>query len=187
MVKKVSKHSRASRRREAEDMEAQTLAQLPRAQNLDLTNKLIRTASKNEQLLEAKMKKKDKTGSKIAKKTTKKSVLDTLDSQGIERALNISSRLDGKVDKAKTRAKYVQAARKAGWDSTNESIRRDLAKLVGRDISASANKEKDDAEKEPTEEESDIMADEVHEEEPEVPSKPAQTNMFGLLTDDVEA
>ncbi|SCU82314.1 LAFA_0C10462g1_1 [Lachancea sp. 'fantastica'] len=181
MGKKVSKNSRASRRYEALDTEAQTLAQLPRAQNLDVTNKLIRTASKSERLLEAKMKKKERTGKKVGKKDIKKGALENLDSDRVARALNITNRLDGKVEKAKARAKYVQAARKAGWESTNESIRRALAK----------NEEKEQAESNHEDNDIDVEAhsqDEI-EEKIEQPEKPASSNqnLFGLLSDDVEA
>ncbi|SCU79810.1 LAME_0B00452g1_1 [Lachancea meyersii CBS 8951] len=187
MGKKVSKNSRASRRFEALDTEAQTLAQLPRAQDLDVTNKLIRTASKNEQLLEAKMRKKDKTSNKVGKKTIKKSALENLDSERVARALNISSRLDGKVEKAKTRAKYVQSARKAGWESTNESIRRDLAKLTEREgsVPEAATQSGSSGDQEVDSMVEDDPAEEIEQNPQEAPS--AAENMFGLLADDVEA
>ncbi|CEP64893.1 Ecm1p LALA0_S14e01640g [Lachancea lanzarotensis] len=183
MGKKVSKNSRASRRFEALDTEAQTLAQLPRAQNVDVTNKLIRTASKSERLLDAKMKKKERSGKKVGKKDTKKSALENLDSDRVARALNITSRLDGKVEKATARAKYVQGARKAGWDSTNESIRRALAKKVteGADQQNSETHADDD--------DADAASQDDQETGTELSQKPtlSNQNLFGLLTDDVEA
>ncbi|SCU78978.1 LADA_0A08988g1_1 [Lachancea dasiensis] len=187
MVKKagkVSKHSRAARRLEFTDTEAQSLAELPRAQNLDVTNKLIRTASKNEQLLEAKMKKKQKTANKVGKKVAAKSALENLDNERIARALNVSHRLDGKVERAKSRAKYVQGARKAGWDSTNESIRRDLAKLTGQKAVQENSGEEG---QEDAMEDDDAGEDESGQESQAQETRSVSTNVFGLLSDDVEA
>ncbi|KAM3163208.1 ECM1-like protein [Lachancea thermotolerans] len=183
MAKKVSKHSRAARRLEVEDVEAQTLAKLPRAQNLDLTNKLIRTASKNEQLLEAKMRKKEGSGKRVGKKSIAKGLPENLDKERLEKALNVTSRLDGKVQKAKSRANYVQNARKAGWDRTNESIKRDLALLTASksDISSKDDKTAEDS----------MEQDEAYIDEDEgnsfTPPQAEATNAFDLLTDDVEA
>ena len=182
MGKKVSKNSRASRRFEALDTEAQTLAELPRAQNVDVTNKLIRTPSKSERLLEAKMNKKERFGKKVGKKNTKKSALENLDSDRVARALNITSRLDGKVEKATARAKYVQGARKAGWESTNESIRRALAKKVTEGADQQNSDHADD-DVDAAASQDDLVADTKPSEKPTLSNQ----NLFGLLTDDVEA
>ncbi|CUS20856.1 LAQU0S01e16160g1_1 [Lachancea quebecensis] len=184
MAKKISKHSRAARRLEVEDVEAQTLAKLPRAQNLDLTNKLIRTASKNEQLLEAKMRKKEGTGKRVGKKPIAKGLPENLDKERLERALNITSRLDGKVQKAKSRAKYVQNARKAGWERTNESIKRDLALLTGPKTDTSSKEDKTTREDSMEQDEAYIDEDEV---DSSVLPRVEASNAFDLLTDDVEA
>ena len=100
----------------------------------------------------------------------------------LERALNINSRLDGKVQKAKSRAKYVQNARKAGWDVTNESIRRDLALLTGSKPATNAVVKTTEAEKM----EEDIDPTEEQQEVEEHPQKET-SNAFNLLADDVEA
>ncbi|SCV02526.1 LAMI_0H00188g1_1 [Lachancea mirantina] len=131
MARKVSKHSRAARRLEAEEPEAQTLAQLPRAENADLANKIIRTASKNEKLLEDKLRKKERTQKKVGKAQKLGSSVRHIDKERLEKALKFTNRLDGKVHKAETRAKYVQRARKAGWDKTNEEIKSGLSALRG--------------------------------------------------------
>ncbi|MCQ5086587.1 Alb1 domain-containing protein, partial [Cutibacterium acnes] len=40
-------------------------------------------------------------------------------------------RPDDKIAKSISRAKYIQNTRKAGWDSTNETIKKELAFLNG--------------------------------------------------------
>lgn len=178
MAKKVSKHSRAARRLEAEEPEAKSLADLPRAEKTDLTSTMIRTASKNEALLNAKMNKRSRKDNKIGKKQIQKNPITTMDKERLERALNFTSRLDGKIEKAISKAKYVQNARKAGWDSTNQSIKREIALL--QDTNASDTK--------PAEDVGDATGD--IEEEKEVEAEKPLTeasNAFSALMDDVEA
>ncbi|SCW01448.1 LAFE_0D12794g1_1 [Lachancea fermentati] len=178
MAKKFSKHSRAARRLEVEEPEAKDLSKLPRVDNADVTNKLIRTASKNEQLLEARMRKKSKQNNKVGKKQSVKVRANNLDKERLERALNFSNRLDGKVQRAESRAKYVQSARKAGWDSTNESIKRELAAL--QNLEKEENKDLKKVEDEMDADDEPESADADTEATP-------TGNAFALLSDDVEA
>ncbi|AMD20575.1 HDL169Cp [Eremothecium sinecaudum] len=183
MAKKVSKHSRAARRNEVEDIEAKSLSSLPRASTTDLTNVLLRTASKNEALLEAKIKnKRGKNKDRVSKKTTKVPTT-SLDSVRLERALKFASRLDGKIEKSVSRAKYVQSARKSGWDATNAMIKEDLSnkgkitppvKDLTKDLSKDLNKDEDEIEIEVEDKDTETKLVEA-------------TNIFGTLADDVEA
>ena len=77
MAKKISKNSRAARQSDALEPEVKDLSELPRAEKTDLTNILIRTAAKNEALLEAKISKKANK-SKRGKKLNKKALEDKL-------------------------------------------------------------------------------------------------------------
>ncbi|AAS52338.1 ADR419Cp [Eremothecium gossypii ATCC 10895] len=176
MAKKISKHSRAARRNEVAEPEARSLATLPRAEKTDITSTLIRTAGKNEALLEAKMNKQRSKKQRVTKKSSKEAAM-SIDKERLERALNFTSRLDGKRQKSITRAKYVQSARKAGWDATNTMIRKELGDL--KDLSPGQEGEDKDAmeeEREP-EEEPEQTLDAVTE----------APNIFSSLADDVEA
>lgn len=190
MAKKISKNSRAARQSAAYEMEAKVLADLPRPEKTDLTNILIRTTAKNEALLEAKLQKKVKN--KVGKKSIgKKSILsiNSLDKDRVERALNITSRLDGKIAKSVSRAKYVQSARKAGWDTTNEFIKKETASLNKKydDVTKIDTKDAKDDILETSEKEMDVVPTEQEDvdsvQEPEVGKT---DNMFSVLTDDVE-
>ncbi|CCD26377.1 Ecm1p NDAI_0H02030 [Naumovozyma dairenensis CBS 421] len=117
------------------------LENITRAEDTNLTNILIRTAAKNERLLEAKLKKKEQKKSnnnnnRINKKKAIEAKLSqasitSMDKERLERALHFTNRLDGKIAKSISRAKFVQSTRKAGWESTNESIKRDLISQAG--------------------------------------------------------
>ncbi|GAV52736.1 hypothetical protein ZYGR_0AI00180 [Zygosaccharomyces rouxii] len=192
MAKKVSRNSRAARQAEAFEPEAKTLAELPRTEKTDLSNILIRTTAKNEALLEAKINKKSRK--KVDKKRAKeKAVKDLthLDRSRMEKALNFSSRLDGKIAKSTSRAKYIQNIRKAGWDTTNELIRKELATLQEDPKSARSKPHGEDdpdaMKDEPSEQEED--GDEMETEDPAEELKPQEnrTNMFGILPVDNEA
>lgn len=190
MAKKVSRNSRAARQAVAFEPEAKALSELPRSEKTDLSNILIRTTAKNEALLEAKINKKSKK--RVDKKRSKeKAVKDLthLDRSRVEKALNFSSRLDGKIAKSTSRAKYIQNIRKAGWDTTNELIRKDLATLqdnAKHSKAASGNEKDPDAmNDEPSGEEE---GDEMETEDPSEELKPQanRTNMFGVLPVDNE-
>lgn len=143
---------------------------------------LIRTANKNEQLLEAKLnKRKNKTG-RVGKKQIDSG---SANKNKTIRAFNINSRLDGKIEKAVNRARYVQSARKAGWETTNSNIRKELDVLQGKTTD-----DKDAGD----EKEVDLMDND--EEEPyssanlesTVTPVPKETvNAFAALDDEVEA
>lgn len=195
MAKKISKNSRAARQAEASGPEVKTLSDLPRPEKTDLSNILIRTTAKNEALLEAKIKKPRK---KVDKKNSKERALENLthlDKNRVEKALNFSSRLDGKIKKSTSRAKYVQNIRKAGWDTTNELIRKDLAALQEEDKRLKVQQEGEgenegeddpDAMKdEPSEEENEIEAEDGAQKESKKHEK--RVNMFDMLPVDNEA
>lgn len=179
MAKKISRNSRAARNGEACEPEAKSLEQLPRAEKTNLTNVLLRTTAKNEALLEAKLHKKSKN--KISKKRSS-TLSNSLDAGKVERALNITSRLDGKIAKSINRAKYIQTARKAGWDSTNDKIKKELATLH--------NEESNTETKKADELEEDIIEDTDNGGNSKQGSEGSQDstpkNVFSLLKDDVE-
>ncbi|KAL3228639.1 Shuttling pre-60S factor ECM1 [Nakaseomyces bracarensis] len=187
MVKKISKNSRAARQGLL-DVAPRELEKLPRAENTDLTNIMIRTAAKNESLLEAKMRKKKDTKNKVGKKDLQKKINKTeriLEKERLARALNITNRLDGKIAKSIQRAKYVQTSRKAGWDSTNEQIKRELQRAIDLENEAKANEED-------KKEEGDIEIEEMYDsskptveiKETSAPSVPQ--NLFDLLPAEIE-
>ncbi|AET39805.1 Ecm1p Ecym_5002 [Eremothecium cymbalariae DBVPG len=178
MAKGISKRSRAARRNEVAEPEARALEKLPRAEKTDITGALIRTASKNEALLTAKINKRRTKGKSVGKKQlTTMSPLTSLNKERFEKGLNFSSRLNGKIEKAVSRAKYVQSARKAGWDSTNNSIRKELAVMhnserLGLEHNSSTidiDVEQEDLEKDA----SDVVVE--------------SSNAFNTLANDVEA
>lgn len=188
MSRKISKNSRAARQAEAYEPVAKSLADLPRAQKTDLTNILVRTAARNEALLNAKINKKRKEKGKINKKALEQKLLESanlMEKDKIERALKVTNRLDGKIAKSISRARYVQSARKAGWESTNLSIRRELEVQTSISIEQSTGDEPAKSKK------SDEMQDDVFETFGDVEGdddlennnkeEPKQRNMFELL------
>ncbi|CAI4037057.1 hypothetical protein SMKI_01G0120 [Saccharomyces mikatae IFO 1815] len=187
MAKKISKNSRAARQSDAFDPEVKDLSELPRAEKTDLTNILIRTAAKNEALLEAKISKKankSKRGKKINKKVLEDKLansISSMDKDRLVKALNFTNRLDGKIAKSISRAKYIQNTRKAGWDSTNETIKKELAFLSGGLSVGVKRVTGGDASNE--DEEAPEVFDSLAEEK--IIQK-APANRFGVLPDDVE-
>ena len=116
MAKKVSKHSRAARRGLIDtdsSGEAKSLESLPR-ENSGVKKSIIRTTIKNENLLNKKLEK-----SKI-KKINKKQTSAL--KHRVERSGKLSGVLETKIEKSIARAKYVQNARKSGWDKINQTI-----------------------------------------------------------------
>lgn len=189
MAKKISKHSRAARRSEIEiGLEAKSLEQLPRAEKTDLANILIRTAARNEALLDAKILKKQDRKKHFKRQTTKKALESRLlnannnsDKDRLEHALNLTNRLDGKISKSIARAKYIQNSRKANWDQTNEIIKRNLNILPSSNESNTADKEEinDDIE--------DEIEDEIYSSDNKKTKDDRKSeNMFSLLSTDVE-
>ncbi|CCF59799.1 hypothetical protein KAFR_0I00180 [Kazachstania africana CBS 2517] len=191
MARKITKNSRNARQGllDVPEPEIRALENLPRAEKTDLTNILIRTAAKNEALLDAKMSKKrsSKNGiNKVSKKALEKKIASTvnsMDRERLERALNITNRLDGKVSKSVSRAKFVQTTRKAGWDSINESIKNELALLGGKKLDSKPKGETEDEETELLEELNELPSS--SEEGKETASK-TPVNLFSLLSADVE-
>lgn len=110
----VSKHSRAARRGEIDEGgEARLLESLPK-ENDGVKKSIIRTSIKNENLLAKKME-----NLKIRKANRKKT-------SALKHKLERSSKVDGvlqsKIEQSIARAKYVQTARKSGWEQINSKI-----------------------------------------------------------------
>ncbi|CAK9441343.1 uncharacterized protein LODBEIA_P52120 [Lodderomyces beijingensis] len=120
MAKKISKHSRAARRGEANptmappDRAIEALSQTPAPENDTVRKSIIRTQIKNENLLTKKLE-----SSKIRKQQRKST--STL-KQKLERNDKLQGVLSSKIDASIKRAKYVQGARRSNWDQTNANI-----------------------------------------------------------------
>lgn len=196
MAKKIGKNSRAARQAAGlyDDPKVESLKDLPRAQKTDLSNIMIRTAAKNEALLDAKIKKKRNDKKKIDKKNLEEKLSKSvthMDKERLIRALNISNKLDGKISKAIARAKYVQSSRKAGWDTTNEIIKREL-QLVSGGHNNKNQKKKHTVNGEEVTEDNEIENEEIEEpileedSESEQNKKKTPTNIFSLLENGVE-
>lgn len=88
---------------------------MPKAEDDSVRKSIIRTAIKNENLLAKKMEL-----LRVKKNTA------TRKTSSLKHKLQRSSKLDGvlgnKIEQSIARAKYVQSARKAGWDQINRSI-----------------------------------------------------------------
>ncbi|KAL6938227.1 hypothetical protein ACO0RG_004771 [Hanseniaspora osmophila] len=198
MAKKISKHSRAARKAEAEVHELKELADLPRAAKTDITGSLIRTASKNEDLLNRKMERKQRGKNRVGKNSSRNELglkdrlknadIGLLEQEKLQKSLNFTNVLDGKISKSISRAKYVQGARKAGWDATNSRIREELQLVQGPSSSAKAapqNKEtSEEVDQVEQEMEPVVTFGDLEEQEKQ---KKLQTNSFGSLENDVEA
>lgn len=183
MARKQGKNSRAARQGAlAEATEVKDLENLPRAEKTDLANILIRTAARNEALLDAKISKKKNSKNKINKVSLKQrlsNATNSMDKDRLERALNISNRLDGKIAKSISRARYVQHSRKAGWDLINNTIKQEL----------SSTKEDEKLKNPDTVDESKIQEEEIELElDYDKGSKTSdfKANMFALLENDVD-
>ncbi|ONH65317.1 hypothetical protein BON22_4927 [Cyberlindnera fabianii] len=159
----VSKHSRAARRNEIEEPEAKSLASLPRAEKTDTTSAIIRaTAKKNEDLLY------------IREDCQERRVI-------IERAMQLTDRLEGKIQKSKERARQVQTARKSNWDSINALARMEQT-TTGATTTSNESKEEDV-------DEEDAMVDDFYNDEKDQQQESSGSkaaNAFALL-DEVEA
>ena len=197
MAKKIGKNSRTARQAAGlyDDPEVESLKDLPRAQKTDLSNIMIRTAAKNEALLDAKIKKKRDDRKKIGKKSLEEKLSKSvthMDKERLTRALNISNKLDGKISKAIDRAKYVQSSRKAGWDTTNEIIKRELQLVNGDYSNKNQKKKKNTVGGDEVMEDDGIENEEIEEpileedSESEHNKKKTPTNIFSLLDNEVE-
>ncbi|GEQ69191.1 hypothetical protein JCM33374_g2862 [Metschnikowia sp. JCM 33374] len=176
-------HSRAARRGEIDfGGEAKALENLPREENNDVRKHIIRTTIKNENLLAKKMEM-----DKIKKRGNKKST-STLKHK-TERNSKLEGVLATKIQQSIEKAKYVQTARKSGWDQINKSIviRNDLNEEIEKNaekVSAKEAEQKDEDEyvksffgdlKKP-----DDTQDVVEEAEPVKTSTPSG-NIFDML------
>ncbi|PVH18331.1 uncharacterized protein CXQ87_001254 [Candidozyma duobushaemuli] len=173
MAKKVSKHSRAARRGEINlDGEAKSLATLAKGENSDVRKSIIRTTIKNENLLAKKME-----NDAIRKKSNKRKT------SALKHKLDRNSKLDGvlasKIQQSIDRAKYVQTARKSGWDQINKG-------LNVRPVEDLKKQDKPKSEEEMAMDEEDAYVEEFfkdtkpEEEEAQKAPKPDQ-NAFALL------
>ncbi|CAL9737955.1 shuttling pre-60S factor Ecm1p [Monosporozyma servazzii] len=192
MARKITKNSRNARQAKGffDEADVESLNDLPRAEKTDLSNIMIRTAAKNEALLDAKINKKRGDKKKVSKKTLEdrlSSSISQLDKGRLKRALNISNKLDGKISKSIARAKYVQSSRKAGWDTTNSVIKK---QLEGAIEAAEAEKKK----KKSSEDDENMVDDNElekpynaeDEEKSESKKDDTPTNMFALLEQEVD-
>lgn len=176
MARKIGKNSRTARQAAGayDDPSVDELKDLPRAEKTDLSNILIRTQARNEALLDAKLDKKRQRNNKVGKKTLQEKLaksVNVLDKERLERALNISNVLDGKISKSISRAKYVQNTRKANWDLTNEMIKDSV-----KDGVSSMNKIDDKKT-----EKQDEMDEPLTDDEPELTKDEPKTNPFDML------
>lgn len=192
MVRKITKNSRNARQAKGlfDEADAESLNDLPRAEKTDLSNIMIRTAAKNEALLDAKLNKKRGDKKRVGKKSLEERLsksITQLDKDRLSRALNISNRLDGKISKSIARAKYVQSSRKAGWDTTNNIIKKELDSV--NDDEADKKKKKksgDDEENMEDDEELEQPYDAEAEETTKEKKDTTPANIFALLENEVE-
>ncbi|KAL6926380.1 hypothetical protein ACO0SA_003341 [Hanseniaspora valbyensis] len=146
---KINKNSRAAKRAGVSTRtELKELQNVTRAEKTDFSRVLIKQAilDKNSNLLQKKIEKKkdSKLSNNINKKKEKiiaqlklsqNSKLENLkiDNKAllinIEKSLNITNQLDNKILKSKQRARYVQAARKAGWEQTNALAKQEIEQV----------------------------------------------------------
>lgn len=174
MARKVSKHSRAARRGEIDlEGEAKSLASVPKTENSDVRKSIIRTTIKNENLLAKKME-----NDAIRKKANKRKTNSL--KHKVDRNLKLDGVLATKIQQSIDRAKYVQNARKLGWDQINKG-------LNVKPVEATKTEEKPKLEEEMAIEEEDAYVEEffsgskpAEENEEKAQRKPDQ-NAFSLL------
>lgn len=88
---------------------------MPRLENNDVKNSIIRTTIKNENLLAQKMEK-----DKVRKNNSKK--LNNSLRAKTDRSAKVEGVLATKIQQSIDRARFVQGMRKAGWDHINKTI-----------------------------------------------------------------
>ncbi|KAF0270129.1 hypothetical protein FOG50_02350 [Hanseniaspora uvarum] len=143
---KISKNSRAAKRAGVSTRnELKELQNVGRAEKTDFSRVHIKQAilEKNSNLLQSKIdrKRESKIKNNITKrkekiiaqyKLSQNSKLENLkiDNKAlltnIEKSLNINNQLHNKILKSKQRARYVQSARKAGWEQTNALAKQEI-------------------------------------------------------------
>lgn len=146
---------------------------MPKAENSDVKKSIIRTTIKNENLLAKKMEL-----NRIKKKGNKK--LNSALKHKSERTSKLQGVLSTKIQQSIERAKYVQNARKSGWDKINKSIEVSNA-LVER---AGVPSEQEQQQAEEDEYVKQFFADGPAEEKKEEKKEEKNGNIFALL--DVE-
>lgn len=143
MVKKISRRSRLARRNEIQEIGDKSLISIPRASKTDIANILIRTEAKNEALMNGKIHKSKNKG-RVRKKTSINNSFTFMGKKRLERALNSASKLDGKIEKSVTRAKYIQTARKSDWNTTNSIIKQEMSSKIEKEPSSKMAEKDDD-------------------------------------------
>ncbi|OBA25060.1 hypothetical protein HANVADRAFT_54148 [Hanseniaspora valbyensis NRRL Y-1626] len=126
---KINKNSRAAKRAGVSTRtELKELQNVTRAEKTDFSRK-----KKDSKLSNNINKKKEKIIAQL--KLSQNSKLENLkiDNKAllinIEKSLNITNQLDNKILKSKQRARYVQAARKAGWEQTNALAKQEIEQV----------------------------------------------------------
>lgn len=152
------------------DGEAKLLESIPKAENDDVKKSIIRTTIKNENLLAKKMEME-----KIKKKGNKKKT--SAFKNKTDKGLRVEGVLASKIQQSIDRARYVQTARKSGWDQINKTIqiKNDLAEKAPQP-------ETKLTEEQMEQQEEDDYVDEFFNNEKKVEEKPKTSkNAFALL------
>lgn len=166
----------------AEEGEAKDLSKVPKTESDEVKKSIIRTTIKNENLLAKKME-----NLKIRKSNQNKRKTSSLKHK-LDRSDKLSGVLSTKIEQSIARAKYVQSARKSGWDQINKSItiKNDIV-LETKVTTGPVEKSEMEIEKEEEDEYVKEFFGEDAEKEEEEESKPVSTgNVFALL-DEAEA
>lgn len=112
----VSKHSRAARRGEINvDGVAKLLERIAKTESIDVKKSIIRTTIKNENLLARKMEL-----DKVKKRGNKKN--NSAIKYKNDRGIKVEGILATKIQQSIDRARFVQNARKSGWEQINKTI-----------------------------------------------------------------
>lgn len=172
----VTKRSRAARRGEVnvDDPQVKELANLPRAENTNVANSIIRTTAKNEDLLNLKLNKTKKPTQGVSKITkVKKSKFEKID-----------GRLSTRIERSLERSRVVKSQRKMDWNSINQKIRDEVLKGTIREDDVNAKLSEKSAEDLEIE---DFFNDLQSSAAPLKESSAPPLNLFELLLDEVEA
>lgn len=139
---------------------------IPKDENSDVKKSIIRTTIKNENLLARKMEM-----DKIKKKGNKKKTAAL--KHKLDRTDKVSGVLSTKIQQSIERARFVQAARKSGWDTINRGIviKNELVEVEEPKSAKQAEKEEEDA----------YVEEFFDGKEKKEPSRPSSANAFALL------
>ncbi|GMM33744.1 Ecm1 protein [Saccharomycopsis crataegensis] len=172
--REISKHSRAARRAQVEDSEVAELSKLPRSSGkADIANFIVRTANKNEELLQKKLEKKE-ARKKDTSKTRKLGEGGIMKSNNVKvkRAISFGGKLSAKIEKSINKGLNIQR-RKMTWDQLDEEMRKESKPQKSTKTSSKPDQE--------IETYSDIESDE------ETKPEKAPVNSFALLPEETEA